>query len=165
MSVTTACASMELCQLKTLPCTSTHACPSCNLNVHAMCGEICEEASLKFQTTCFKCFAMYGKAFKDPAAAIQEASQKPAATQRSTAVKTHRLRGNPVNEPLSEDATYIPKNCRSECSKTSTSTLKLLKKVLGKRCYHSRVSYAIQETTSQMREMIVTIMQWTCFTT
>ena len=63
---------------------------------------------MKLQTTCFKCFAIYGKAFKDPAADIHEASQKPPATQRSTAVQRHRLRGNPVNDPVSEDATYIP---------------------------------------------------------
>ena len=60
------CAAMELCLFKTLPCTSTHLCPVCNLNVHAICGEICEEASIQFHTTCFKCFAKYGIAFKDP---------------------------------------------------------------------------------------------------
>jgi hypothetical protein len=26
----------------------------------------CEEASIQFHTTCFKCFAKYGVAFKDP---------------------------------------------------------------------------------------------------
>jgi MULE transposase domain len=62
------CASMELCTLKHVTCTSTHVCPCCELNVHAVCGEICDEASLKFQTTCFKCFGIYGTVFTEPAA-------------------------------------------------------------------------------------------------
>ena len=38
----------------------------CRLTVHAICGEICEEASIQFHTTCFKCFAQHGMTFKDP---------------------------------------------------------------------------------------------------
>jgi hypothetical protein len=62
------CAALDLCLFKTLPCTHTHICPACHLTVHAICGEICEEATIQFHTTCFKCFAMYGVAFKDPEA-------------------------------------------------------------------------------------------------
>lgn len=102
MSEGTTCASMEKCLWKTLPCTSVHVCPSCNFNVHAMCGEICEEASLKFKTTCFNCFAMYGKAFADPEAARDEASRKPAANQSGTVGVIH-----PLLERVSEDSTQI----------------------------------------------------------
>ena len=62
------CAAMDLCILKTLPCTATHLCPVCNVNVHAMCGQVCEEVTIQFHTTCFKCVAKYGKSFKDPKA-------------------------------------------------------------------------------------------------
>jgi len=61
------CAALELCLCKTLPCALIHFCPVCCLTVHAkICGEICEEASIQFHTTCFKCFAGHGMTFKDP---------------------------------------------------------------------------------------------------
>ena len=60
------CAASDLCVAKTLPVLDRHTCPSCLLNVHAFCGELNEEASLKFHTTCFKCVAKYGRTFLTP---------------------------------------------------------------------------------------------------
>ena len=60
------CAALELCVCKDLPVTPTHRCPACQVCVHAFCGETCEEASIKYQTTCFKCFARYSATFEDP---------------------------------------------------------------------------------------------------
>ena len=65
MNVTN-CAALELCLCKTLPVTSTHRCPACQKCVHAICGETCEDASIQYHTTCFKCFATYNATFKDP---------------------------------------------------------------------------------------------------
>lgn len=60
------CAASDLCVAKSLPVLDRHTCPSCLLNVHAFCGEINEDASLKFHTTCFKCVAKYGRTFLTP---------------------------------------------------------------------------------------------------
>ena len=60
------CAALELCVCKDLPATPTHQCPACQECVHALCGETCEEASIQYQTTCFKCFARYSATFEDP---------------------------------------------------------------------------------------------------
>ena len=34
--------------------------------MHAICGETCEDASIQYHKTCFKCFATYNATFKDP---------------------------------------------------------------------------------------------------
>ena len=60
------CAALELCVCKDLPATPTHWCPACQECAHAFCGETCEEASIQYQTTCFKCFARYSATFEDP---------------------------------------------------------------------------------------------------
>lgn len=60
------CAAQEYCLLVALPVTNTHLCPACGVHVHAFCGELCEDASIKYHTTCFKCFKKYGVTFKDP---------------------------------------------------------------------------------------------------
>jgi hypothetical protein len=60
------CAASDLCVAKSLPVLDRHTCPSCLLNVHAFCGELNEEASLKFHTTCFKCVAKYRRTFLTP---------------------------------------------------------------------------------------------------
>jgi hypothetical protein len=85
MSEMMKCAAMELFLFKTLSYTSTHLCPVWNLNEHAMCGEICEEASIQFHTTCFKCFAKYGVAFKDPDA-FHDAGLQPSRAKKTLAV-------------------------------------------------------------------------------
>lgn len=67
MNPTDHCAAFELCLCKNnVPVASTHQCPACKKRVHAICGEICEDAGILYHTTCFKCFALYDTTFKDP---------------------------------------------------------------------------------------------------
>ena len=47
------CAAQEYCLLVALPVTNTHLCPACGVHVHAICGELCEDASITYHTTCF----------------------------------------------------------------------------------------------------------------
>ena len=56
----------KVCVNAALSCALVHLCPVCRSTVHAICGQICEEASIQFHTTCFKCLAHYDMAFKDP---------------------------------------------------------------------------------------------------
>ena len=103
------CAALELCLCKTLPCALIHVCPVCHLTVHAICGEICEEASIQYHTTCFKCFAQYGIAFKDPEAfhAYQLLKTKPPdQEQASHAVGAAPYMGIDTNVPALEIDTY-----------------------------------------------------------
>ena len=60
------CAAKELCICKTAAATTRHLCPVCQGCVHAICGEICEDATILYHTTCYKCFARYKKSFENP---------------------------------------------------------------------------------------------------
>lgn len=52
------CAAKEFCICKAAGASDgRHACPVCQCNVHAICGEVCEDAGLKNHKTCFPCFA------------------------------------------------------------------------------------------------------------
>jgi hypothetical protein len=43
-----------------------HACPACQCNVHAICGELCEDAGPFYHITCFPCFARHKWTFESP---------------------------------------------------------------------------------------------------
>ena len=60
------CADQEYCLLVALPVTNTHLCSACGVHVHAICGELCEDAGITYHTTCFECFKKYGVILKDP---------------------------------------------------------------------------------------------------
>jgi hypothetical protein len=61
------CAAKELCICKAAAATTRHLCPVCQGCVHAICGKICEDASILYHTTCcYTCFARYKKTFKNP---------------------------------------------------------------------------------------------------
>jgi len=60
------CAAKELCICKTAAATTRHLCPVCQGCVHAICGEICEDATILYHTTCYKRFAHYKKSFENP---------------------------------------------------------------------------------------------------
>ena len=58
--------------------------------MHAFCGETCEDASIQYHSTCFKCFATYNATFKDPddirgtLDAMRMLNSSPAATMLAT---------------------------------------------------------------------------------
>ncbi|KAI2508593.1 hypothetical protein MHU86_5885 [Fragilaria crotonensis] len=61
------CAAKELCICKAAGAPDgRHACPACQCNVHAICGELCEDAGIFYHTTCFPCFAKHKRAFESP---------------------------------------------------------------------------------------------------
>ena len=49
------CAAKELCICETAAATTRHRCPVCQGCVHAICGEICEDATILHHSTCYKC--------------------------------------------------------------------------------------------------------------
>ena len=60
------CAAKELCICKVAAATTRHLCPVCQGCVHAICGEICEDASILYHTTCHMCFSRYKRTFESP---------------------------------------------------------------------------------------------------
>ena len=60
------CASKERCVAKDLPQSTAHNCPGCGLCIHALCGHLHDDASIRYKTTCFFCYEKYGGALKDP---------------------------------------------------------------------------------------------------
>ena len=59
------CAAGDECILEA-PASDTHTCPACLKNIHGCCGERNDDASLKYQTTCWPCFELYQRTFIDP---------------------------------------------------------------------------------------------------
>ncbi|KAI2490960.1 Transposase IS4 [Fragilaria crotonensis] len=60
------CAAKELCICLTAVADTRYVCPACQSTVHAICGEVCEDASLLYHTTCFPCYARYKQTFESP---------------------------------------------------------------------------------------------------
>ncbi len=61
------CAAKELCICLTAAADARHVCPACQSTVHAICGEVCEDASLLYHsTTCFPCYAQHKRTFESP---------------------------------------------------------------------------------------------------
>jgi hypothetical protein len=60
------CASQDQCVVPGLPRASAHNLPGCGHSIHALCGHLNDDASIRFKTTCFHCYEKFGKALKDP---------------------------------------------------------------------------------------------------
>ena len=60
------CAAKELCICLTAAADARHVCPASQSTVHAICGEVCEDASLSYHTTSFPCCTRYKRTFESP---------------------------------------------------------------------------------------------------
>lgn len=81
----TVCAAGNECEMLGHAVPNKHVCPACNLFVHAICGQVCEEEdNFRYKTTCFTCMRLYGHPVSRSQADPMWAARSTKPTQQQT---------------------------------------------------------------------------------